>query len=300
MVIRNPASRHTLGDARLEQTLQIARDAGWRVECRATEHEGHATAIAREAAASGADVILVAGGDGTINEAINGFAGSKNDIALAVLPGGTANVWAKETHVPRDPLAAMRAIVHGERRRVDLGRAGYRYFLLMAGIGLDARIIPGVSAGMKRRFGATAYLLKGVRVALKIKAPIATWRVDGAEHNGSMYWMLIGNTRSYGGLIDIMHRAEADDGLFDTAVMHRGGAWHLLADGARLLLKQHDRSPNIDFARARSIEIDTPGLPVQLDGEYAGTSPMRFEIVPRALTVIVPPGLRTPLLRNEA
>jgi diacylglycerol kinase family enzyme len=115
-----------------------------------------------------------------------------------------------------------------------------------------------------------------------------------------MYWMLIGNTRSYGGLIDVMHRAEANDGLFDAAVMRRGGAWHLLIDGARLLLKRHDRSPNIDYARAKVLEIDTPGLPVQLDGEYAGVTPMRFEVMPLALTVIVPRGLRSPLLGNEA
>lgn len=298
ILIRNPASRHGLAGARMEAVLQIAREAGWVIDCVATEHEGHATQIARDAAANGTDVIVVAGGDGTINEAINGFAGTAADVALAVLPGGTANVWAKETHVPKDPLDAMRAIVHGERRRIDLGRAGDRYFLLMAGVGFDAHIIPNVSSAMKRRFGASAYLLKGVLIALRTRTLRATWRVDADQRSGPMFWMLIANTRSYGGLVNIMHRAEADDGQLDASVMRQGGAWHLMTDGVRLLVKRHEASSNIEYTRARLIEIDTPGMPVQIDGEYAGTTPMRFEIVPAALTVIVPTGLRTPLFRD--
>ncbi len=299
MVIRNPTSRHTLRDDRLDAVLQIARDAGWRVECVVSERVGHATEIAREAAAR-VDVIIVNGGDGTINEAINGFVGSGHDVALAVLPGGTANVWAKETHAPKESEAAMRAIIGGERRRVDLGFAGCRYFLLMAGIGLDAGIIPNVGARLKQRLGSSAYLLRGTPIALRTKTLPVVRLIDGVAHQGPMYWMLIANTRSYGGLFDIMRRAEADDGLLDVGVMHRGGVWHLLADGLRLLVRRHERSPNIDIVRARSIVIETPGLPVQIDGEYAGSTPIRIGIVPLALTVIVPAGLRTPLLRRGA
>jgi len=299
LLIRNPVSRGALSDVRLDATLQIARDAGWHVECAVTERVGHAIEIARGAAARDIDVIIVNGGDGTINEVINGFVG-RRDIALAVIPGGTANIWAKEIRVPKDPEAAMREIVGGERRRVDLGRAGDRYFLLMAGIGFDGAIVPDVSASMKRRFGASAYFVKGALDALRLKTCAVNGRIDGVAREGPMYWMLISNTRSYGGLIDIMYRAEADDGLLDVGVMRRGGAWHLLADGARLVFKRHDRSPNVDYIKARTIEIDTPDLPIQIDGEYAGTTPMRFEIVPSALTVIVPAGLQTPLLRADA
>jgi diacylglycerol kinase family enzyme len=93
-----------------------------------------------------------------------------------------------------------------------------------------------------------------------------------------------------------MYRAEADDGLLDAGVMHRGGPWRMVVDGIRVLLKRHERSPNIDYVRARSVAIETPGLPVQLDGELWGATPMRFEVWPQALTVIVPAGLKTPLL----
>ena len=108
--------------------------------------------------------------------------------------------------------------------------------------------------------------------------------------------MLVSNTRSYGGITDIMFRAEADDGLFDVGVMHRGGPRRMILDGIRVLRKRHERSQNIDYVKARSVAIETPGLPVQLDGEFWGTTPMRFEVWPQAVTAIVPAGLRTPLL----
>src|SRR5438067_10902117 len=139
VVIHNPVSRAALSPDALDAAVRLARDEGWSLEVAATEAAGHATAIARDVAAATADVIIVSGGDGTINEAVNGIAGT--ETALAVLPGGTANVWAKEIAVRKDPLAAMRQLLTGERRRIDLGRAGDRYFLLMAGIGLDGAVV---------------------------------------------------------------------------------------------------------------------------------------------------------------
>ena len=126
-------------------------------------------------------------------------------------------------------------------------------------------------------------------------------RIDGAEaFETPLYWMVIGNTRSYGGFRQITYRAEVDDGKLDVAYMRRGGVFHLLADGARLLLGRHDRSPNIEYIRAESIEIMTPALPTQLDGDPHDETPMRFSISPRALTAIVPAGLKSPLFTAAA
>ncbi len=295
LLIRNPASRHSIPTERLDAVLARARDAGWQIDHVSTERNGQATEIARDAAARGADVIVVHGGDGTLNETINGIAGT--GTALAVMSAGTANVWAHETHTPRDPVAAIDAIVRGERRRIDLGRAGERYFLLMAGIGLDATIVPRVSPMLKRRLGATAYVIAGAITAFRTKPWRVSVRIDGEARQCWLYWMLVSNTRSYGGLADIMYRAKADDGLLDVGIMHRGGL-HLVADGARIPFHGHDRSPNVDFMRARVVDVDTPGIPVQIDGELAGHTPMRFEVAPRALTVIVPAGLRSPLFSD--
>ena len=289
LVIRNPTSRRSLDNRRLGAALDVARAAGWDVSIAVTEHEGHATEIARDAAAQSVDVIVMHGGDGTINETINGIAGTST--ALATLRGGTANVWAGEIHMDRDPVNAMGQIVHGERRRIDLGRANGRYFLLMAGVGFDATIIPNVSTALKRRIGAASYIVSGARAVFGAKSARIRIAIDGAAQETDVYWLIVGNTRSYGGITDILFRAVADDGLFDVGIMHEGGVRRVVTDGVRVLRKKHESSANIDYVTARSVEIETPGIPVQLDGEAFGETPMRFEVAPLALNVIVPRGL---------
>jgi YegS/Rv2252/BmrU family lipid kinase len=297
LLIRNPVARRRLTEAHLASIRQIARDAGWTLDVVATACAGDATRIAREAAGRGVDVVIVHGGDGTLNEAINGLAGT--DSAVAVLRGGTANIWAKETKGAKDPVRAMGAIVTGVRRRIDLGRAGDRYFLLMCGVGLDARIVDAVGSRIKRWLGAAAYVLVGVAQALRTK----TWHVDividADPSERELYFLLVSNTRLYGGVTQIAHRAVADDGELDVALMRRGGVVNLLRDGVRVLFRRHDRSPNVRFGRARAIDIATVGIPVQVDGEAVGTTPLRIEVAPLALSVIVPAGLRSPLFGRE-
>jgi YegS/Rv2252/BmrU family lipid kinase len=298
LIIRNPASRRQLKPAQLEAAVGILRAAGWDTTISVTEHAGHATDVAREAAAQLIDVVVVNGGDGTINEALQGLAGT--DTALAVLPGGTANVWAKEARIPKDAAKAMRIVLDGERRRIDLGVANGRHFLLMAGVGLDAAIIPRVNPRLKRRAGALAYILAGITTAVRTKPWDTSIAITPGEEIDApnlamittpLYWMLAGNTRNYGGLLDITHRARVDDALLDIALMRRGG-WRLIPDGIRVLLRRHDRSPNVLYTQSPQVAIDTPGIPVQLDGEYCMDTPLLLTAAPQSLTVILPKGKR--------
>lgn len=298
LLIRNPVARRKLSDEQLSSIIDVAEAAGWSIETVATDRAGAATQLARSAAERGVDIVVVHGGDGTLNDAINGLAGTRT--AVAILRGGTANVWAKETRTPKDATRAMRSIVGGVRQQVDLGRAGDRYFLLMCGVGLDARIVATVGVRMKRWLGAAAYVLTGATQALRTRAWPAAITIDGDASERSLYFMLVGNTRNYGGTIDITHRAVADDGVLDVALMRRGGVLNLLRDGARVLFKRHDRSPNVRFGTAQSIDIATAGIPVQVDGEAAGDTPMRIEVAPLALHVIVPAQLRSPLFSRVA
>lgn len=293
ILIRNPVARRRLGDAQLARVLAVARDAGWQIESVATQCAGDATRLARDAAEGHVDVIIVHGGDGTLNEAINGMAGTR--ASIAVLRGGTANVWAKETRCAKDPVRAMRAIVTGARRQADLGRAGDRYFLLMCGVGLDAAIVASVGARMKRWLGAAAYIIAGATRIVRTRAWPASITIDGDGSERSIYWLLAANTRDYGGVVQITRDAIADDGALDLALMRRGGALNLVRDGWRVLFRRHHRSPNVRMARVRSIDVATPGIPVQVDGESAGQTPVRIEIVPLALNVIVPRDLDSPL-----
>ena len=233
-----------------------------------------------------------------MNEVANGLAGSST--ALAVVRGGTANVWAKEIHLPRKPAAAIALLANGERRTIDLGRAGERYFLLMAGLGFDSAIVRKMSSVWKRRLGAAAYLLFGIRASLTYRSTEPELLFDGETAAEPLYWLLLGNTRNYGGLLNITNRARADDGQLDLFLLRKGGLLRLAWIGLWAIFGRHQSRPEVLYRTVRSLDVRTAGLPVQVDGEYVGETPMRFEVVPAALQVIVPRGLRSPLFESPA
>src|SRR5947208_11320903 len=160
VVIANPASgRYSHYMRQMEETLVYLRRSGWSVKLRLTKEAGDARQQAREAVAQQVNVVIAAGGDGTINEIIQGLAGS--ETALGVLPFGTVNVWARETNMPLDNSGACAVVLHGKTRRIDLGKVDDRYFLLMVGIGLDAVIAQAVEKKPIKRLGVLGYLLVG-------------------------------------------------------------------------------------------------------------------------------------------
>jgi YegS/Rv2252/BmrU family lipid kinase len=306
LLIRNPAARGAPPVAKLRAALDMLD--GWETSLQDSEGAGHATVLATSAAQRGLDAVVACGGDGTVNEVANGLAGSHT--ALGVVRGGTANVWAKETGVPKDPAKALRLLAEGEVRAVDLGHASAvggsasggneRYFLLMAGVGFDAEIVRGVSSAWKRRLGAAAYLGHGLRVALRHRAAEAELATDGESSAGPLYWLLVANCRNYAGLLDIALHAQVDDGLLDVCLLRKGGLARLAWLLPWVLLRRHDRRAHVEYRQARSLDIATPGLPVQVDGEYLDETPLRFEVTPGALRVIVAPGLKKPLFRASA
>ena len=152
-VVYNPVSRNAPSWVRLQEAARAMRIDGWEVSVAATQAPGHGMELARAAAAGGVEVVFSCGGDGTINEVVNGIKGSAS--ALAVLRGGMGDVFGKEAGIPRAPEKALRVLVEGARYRMDLGRANERYFLLMAGVGFDAAIVKSVPSRPKRLLGST-------------------------------------------------------------------------------------------------------------------------------------------------
>ncbi|MHB8574637.1 MAG: diacylglycerol/lipid kinase family protein [Dehalococcoidia bacterium] len=270
----------------------VRRD--WTVERRFTERPGHARELAAAAAAERVDAVIACGGDGTINEVVNGLAGSQT--ALAVLPSGTVNVWAREVQIPRDPLGALQLLAKGERRRVDLGLAGERRFLMLASVGTDSYAVQAVGPALKRRWGRYAYLFAGLRDLVKTGGRPLTIVMDDQTLAVQVLVAVIGNTRLYGGAMRATHRARIDDGLLDLCV-YTGSSWGRMAlHVARTLAGRHERDTGVRYEQIRELTVTskTP-VPVQVDGESAGETPMRFTVEPAALTVIVPRGLASPL-----
>jgi diacylglycerol kinase (ATP) len=258
-----------------------------------TDAAGHATELARDAVAQGADVVLVLGGDGTVNEAANGLVHS--GVPLGVLPAGTANVLAMELGLGSRLDRAIARLAHYEPVQVALGRlttAGgvSRYFLCMAGAGLDARIVREVHPGLKDRTGKLAYWAAGLS-QLPRRVDQLEVRIPCQSHSGKLYrcgFALASRVRNYGGDLKIASGASLRRHDFEIVLFEGESSlrylWYMLGVG----MKSVQKMKGVHTLTARCAEIVTPAH-IQIDGEYAGCQPARLEIVPQALTILMPP-----------
>lgn len=300
MIIFNPAAgqRDTIVDE-LHAAAGVWMNQGWQVDLHPTSGPGDGTRLARMAADAHYDVVIAAGGDGTINEVVNGLAGSTT--ALGTLPLGTMNVWVRELGLPLQPRAAAAALLRSQVRSIDLGRANGRYFLLMAGIGFDAAITAGVRHEEKRRLGAFAYVLRGLELAFRIRGTRARLELDGKRVKGRVLMVVVGNSQLYGGLVKITHRASIDDGLLDVCVIRGNNFGSVLFHLIAIIRRRYSLDPDIKYYRARTIRISAhPQLPVQIDGESIGQTPMTFEVAPKALKALMPAELPDDLVQNHS
>ena len=255
------------------------------------ELPGSALEATRAAAASaerGDDLLFVAGGDGSLRDAALGLAGS--GTALAAVPAGTVNVWARETNLPRGLRAAIDSHLEGQAIRMDLGRAGPGCFLLMASVGWDARIAARVSFRLKRHVGDLAYVFAGVLMLPGLRAQRTDWTADGHERQGPLALMVVSNTRLYGGRVRFAPLARATDGLLDVVALQPRSAAEVMRLSLRLARGRLAGDPAALVEQATELEVHTPGLAVQVDGDYLGESPVTLRIDPGALLVSVPAG----------
>jgi diacylglycerol kinase (ATP) len=272
---------------------------GITVDSIATSGPGHAGEIARCAVDRGADLILVAGGDGTINEAVNGMVGS--NVPLGILPAGTANVLANELGIGKTMERAAESLASCTQERVALGLLSNettsangmqqgRHFLLMAGAGLDADIVFGLNARMKEVLGKGAYWIGGFsKVGRRI--PEFTVRADGREYRAS--FALASRVRNYGGDLEIAPTISLLDDEFELVLFEGESSLGFLKYMLAVVVHQQQTMPGVTILRTRRVEFsasENAPIHVQVDGEYAGIAPARVEIVPDALTLLVPPG----------
>jgi YegS/Rv2252/BmrU family lipid kinase len=259
-----------------------------------TSAPGHADSLAREAVRQGADLVLVLGGDGTVNEVVQGLIGS--NVPLGVLPGGTANVLAMELGLGSRLETAAKRLVAFEPRPVALGRItgsfGSRYFLLMAGAGLDANIVYEVSAGLKNAAGKLAYWVAGFS-RFFTRVDQLEVRVDNVTRTCG--FALVSRVRNYGGDMEIASGASLHDDHFEVVLFEGSNplryAWYMLNVAA----KRVQRVRGVHVLRAQHVDILTE-TPTQIDGEYLGRQAVAIEIVPGALHLLLPPKLVLPKL----
>lgn len=266
-----------------------------------TTRPGEATSLARQAADRAFDVAVAIGGDGTINEVCNGLVGT--NTALGVLPAGTANVYAADMRIPiwwpLKPDAVFKAaniLVNGQRRQIDLGcvhlpDGGSRYFLMWCGIGLDAAISQGKRTREegKRSLGYAEWIVSGILTTIDFMGTSATLKTDHDVIHGRLLMAVVSNGQLYGRVWRMAPKAKMDDGLLDVGVLI-GHRWpttmrHVIG----LTFRQHVRDPNFNLYRTTHLSLSAKDpLPVHVDAETIGTTPIKIDIAPQALTVMVP------------
>jgi len=320
-IIANPeAGQHAPMDDIL-QVVDLLREHGIEVvSVDTTLGPTDATTFARRAAAGGVDLVFLVGGDGTIAETVDGLVGS--ETALAVLPGGSGNVFARQLNLPvpgsmypKPIVESARQLLAGQIRRVDVGRmtlGGGRgpvhHFLCWGGVGFDAAVNRNVAADkdIKRRLGnPLAFLVTTFMTLRDWRGTAARVRIDGhptpatqlttkASDTGvrrRMVMLVASNIQIYGLSWRLAQNAKIDDGWLDVYGFLGTGAFRTFVHGIKLLFARHIDDPEVDIYRARRIEIRTARrLPVHVDGDYIGETPVVIEVVPKALNLLAPPG----------
>jgi len=294
-LIYNPTAGALRRDTgKIERLTRALAMQGIAVRLLPTTRVGDGTRLAAQSVNEGAETVIVCGGDGTINEAAQSLVGT--ETALAVWPCGTANVLAREMRLPCDENAFSELIAGRAARTISVGRAvkpgdGWqRYFLLMAGIGLDATIVNGVDLGLKRLIGAGAYLAAGLDYLARM--PLTPFSIDlnGRRHEST--FTVISNAASYAVCFTLAPGAKMDDDKLDVCVFNsRSRLAYLTYAFLSMARGLHTRISNVVYQPAReALANSNDKALVQLDGDVMGTLPMRFEVAPGALQIIAPQG----------
>ncbi len=233
-----------------------------------------------------ADLIIVAGGDGTFNEVVNGLLNSGNDIPLAFLPLGTTNVLAKELGIPEDIDKAVNLALTNTPRKISLGRINGRYFVLMAGIGFDGEAVFRVRDNLiKRLSGKGAYVLSGLKTWLRYSPPPITVRTPWGKLEGCT--AVIGKASCYGGYFQVTPKASLTEPLLDLCLFKGCSRIDLLRYIYGVIMKRHLDFRDVIYGKYSELEItSTETVHVQIDGDYFGILPVRLDVVPDAINLI--------------
>jgi diacylglycerol kinase (ATP) len=295
LVVHNPTAGWPLAGwfrrRLLDQVTDRLRRSGATVVLRRTQARGDAERFARGARAEGFDRVVVAGGDGTINEVANALAGSP--MPLAIVPLGTANVLAAEIGLGAGAASVADAIVDGCPVRVSLGQIGERRFVMMAGIGFDAKVVRAVDPTAKRWLGKLAYVAATLAQLWQFRPRLYTVVADGTRFEAGS--VIVAKGRHYAGRFVCAPDARLDDAGFQLCLFRATSRMAVLRYALALALGRLHRLDDVTILAARSVTIEPLGdgaraEPVQGDGDILGRLPARIAVLPQALTLMVPIG----------
>ena len=293
----NPAADNGATGKRWPEIARHAAERGLEGDTFLSEEQGQLTELAREAVAKGAKLIVVVGGDGTVNEVVNGIAGVEG-VDLAIVHRGTGGDFVRTFGIPHRLEGALEVARSGATREVDLGRAtfhtwsgpqGESWFANAASAGMSGAVAKRVNETGKALGGKVSYAWSTLAVFARWRNAQITVTVDGETRTGAMYDVIVANGRYLGGGMKLTPDAEPDDAVFDVLLIGDVSKTDLVLTLPKIYRGTHLPHPKAELLQGARVTIETPiPLPVQLDGEQPGTTPAAFEVVPKALRLRVP------------
>ncbi|MGE5528623.1 MAG: diacylglycerol/lipid kinase family protein [Patescibacteria group bacterium] len=283
-MILNPIAGRGRGGRTREALLDVLQASGVEYDVAVTGQRGAGRLLARQAVADGYDLIVAGGGDGTVNEVVNGMAGSH--AALGVVPLGTGNDFAAMMGMPKDPVASLERILRGERLAVDLCRVNDRYFASSVGAGFDGEVAYTANHGFKHLRGMVVYILAVFKAVFGYRPRRVRLSIDGGIWEGEITLVTVVNSRTYGAGMLVAPDAVADDGLFDICRAEKMSPLRIIMMLPKFIKGTHPTMPEITMSKGRDIWLEsTTPLYCQVDGEVIEESRLVFRLIPGGLIV---------------
>lgn len=286
-LIYNPSSGREEMKRRLPDILQRLEQNGIETSCHATIGEGDATLAASDAASRGYDMIIAAGGDGTLYEVINGLADKENRPPLGILPVGTTNDFARAMGIPKHWEYACDLIIQQYTRSIDVGKANKRYFINIAGGGSLTELTYDVPSKLKTMIGQLAYYMKGIEKMTRLRPTRLKFEAEGiGEFHDEFMMFLICNSNSVGGFERLAPDSKLDDGLLDVLLVSKVNLPEFIRLVTLALRGEHLNDPHVIHFRTNKLVVTTPDyVQINLDGEYGGVLPCTFSVLPSHLQI---------------
>jgi len=287
-LIYNPTAGRELAKKNLAEILDSLEKSGYEASAYATKGKGDATREARRATERGYDLVVAAGGDGTLYEVINGLSEQSYIPKLGILPMGTSNDFARSIGIPKSLEGALEVIKNGTTRKIDIGKMNSRYFINIAGGGVLTELTYEAPSKLKTALGQLAYYIKGIEKLPSLRPYSLTFEVDGKNKKEKALIFLVANSNTVGGFENLAPNARMDDGLFDVFILKSCNLMELARVMTLLTKGEHIKDPKvIHFQTDNLIVRAEEDVLINLDGELGGTAPSHFQMLKQHIEIIV-------------